>query len=249
MLNPEQQIELGLTAIFSRQALMAAATGEFEFVPKLIKPEHYNVLLDRLNQIDPAEVGQGKFTLAIIKPTVRTESNLDQFRPPVALRKHAATDEIEVTQRLMAEMPNNLTPHLVFSLLMKPADVEIFYGQRIRNIQQTAPPVDPHRYGETHLTRWDEFLRWLIREPATFIILEDTHPSQKDNAVTKWLEAVGRGQERSWDVEEIKRIWPDSLRGRFARDNHNNIFHASASVEEVGREIEAIKEMVQRRRR
>lgn len=222
--------------------------GEFVFLPQLMRGEDYHQLLESLDGISPARASEGAYTLAIIKPTVRLESDLTQLHPPMVLTKHAPTDETALTLRLMQEMPNNLTPKLCFSLKMDPEDVDVFYGERVKTSQINVPPIDQHRYGEVYQNRWDEFLDWITREPSTFIILEDAKPTPQDNAVTKWLDAVGRGKLRSWDVGEIKKILPNSLRGRFARDNHNNIFHASASPEEFVREIDCLRRMIERRR-
>jgi hypothetical protein len=239
----------GLTDIFSRQALMSEAVGEFVFLPKFIRSLDYDQLLGMLKQIDSMKTARGSYTLAIIKPTVRLESDLTQLNPAVTMTDHAPTDETGVAERLLQKIPPCLTPKLCFSLTMDERDVAIFYGERIKTGQQVAQPVDPRRYGETHPTRWDEFLYWITHEPATFVILEDRNPTPDDNAVTKWLVAVGRGKQRSWDVREIKQILPHSLRGLFARDNHNNIFHASASSEEFLREVASLKQMILRRKK
>lgn len=179
-------------------------------------------------------IDQGKITLGMIKP--RLDEAVDE--------QHATTleevSDTAISKTILEEISKELSILLSISLTLSQEFIENFYAGPPVEKQSAIPAMEPDRYGKDFSNRWEEYVAMMERGPATFLILHD----ETGNAVPKWRALMGD----NWNVPVLKEEDPDSLRARWARDSHNNIFHGSDSAESVKKEINnlsaALKELL-----
>jgi len=191
------------------------------YVPELSRShisenaESYETVLSYLASPELAiDAALGKVTLALIKPSLET-AMLDT--QPMSDAKAADTLEEEIT---------NLGIGLKFSVTLDLATVDAFYdGQPKYGSMLPNPPLTSPKYP----SRWEEFVDLMTSGPVTILILRD----EESKAVERWRSQLGH-----WDVEA--RRDPNTIRGRHARGNHNNLLHGSDSPGSAVREIRII---------
>ena len=93
------------------------------------------------------------------------------------------------------------------------------------------PPIRDPQYAN----RWEEYVDMMASGPSTILLL-----GQEDGeAVSTWRSQLGH-----WNIEANRD--PKTIRGRYARDNHNNILHGSDSPESVLREMSIVSNLFER---
>lgn len=119
---------------------------------------------------------------------------------------------------------------LKFSAIIDEASIDEFYdGPPKFDSMLPKPPMKDARYAN----RWEEFAGLMTSGPATILLME-SRPAQ---AVATWRDQLGH-----WNIEAHRDL--NTIRGRHAIDNHNNLVHGSDSPESVIREIDIISRML-----
>ncbi|MEX1052265.1 MAG: nucleoside-diphosphate kinase [Patescibacteria group bacterium] len=188
-------------------------------------------IVDLLNMRELHDlVHEGKLTLAGIKPnTQQTGLDVD------------SDDEGADMLRNMIQPP--LEEIFSISLFMDSDDVEAFYGKELVDDLKQRPLEDGNV--------WEKYSKIMSAGPATFILLYD----QNGNAVNEWRKQVG-----PTNLQKARDEHPNSIRGRFALETERNLVHGSSGLDEndvynegvmrenVGREIEWLRNRLTRRR-
>lgn len=175
----------------------------------------------------------GRITTAMVKPDVAEAVIPDRLPPEVV-------GDAAVTRFLLDQIKPPLKAVFEASMVLKNEEVEIFYPEEVKVRQTDIPPIDKNRYGGRYNNRWKEYLALMTnRGPVTFALLHQ----DEDDVVSEWRRQIGT----TWNVEILKQTEPDSLRGYFAIDNHNNLFHGSDSKKSVKRELALLIEFLKTR--
>lgn len=159
---------------------------------------------DVLKQID-----QGNMTLAMIRPQVGPDANLEQ------LPDTEAADRIE-------EMIEGLGVAAKFSFYFTPETVDEFYGGGPQASMEKEAPIDASKYE----SRWPEFKDFMCSAPTTAILLH----SPDGDAIQKWRDHLGH-----WNIDEVRD--PATIRGAFGVNKYNNLVHGSDEPAAVRREL------------
>lgn len=154
------------------------------------------------------EVAMGNITLAMIRPSLEGAC-LDDW---------ADSEAVD----LIEENIQGLGMKTKFSATFDREAVELFYAGGPKEIQTNLPP---ERFGH-YDNRWEEFVALMLSGPTTMYLLH----SPNGDAVSTWRQQVGH-----FDI--LAKRNPSTLRGRFGKDNYNNLIHGSDSHESVLREI------------
>lgn len=163
------------------------------------------------------QIAAGNITVAMIRP------NLDEATiEPMTDKDAASAIENEITLLGMTAK---------FSVHFDAAAMEEFYGGGPKEAQQ---PKTPDRYGH-YANRWIEFVDLMESGPTTVLLLH----SPDGDAIEKWRAQVGH-----WDV--VGRRDPETIRGRHAIDNYNNLIHGSDSPESAAREVAILRKLLTR---
>lgn len=173
-------------------------------------------------------INRGEITLAMIKPALTESTTLA-----------VTLTEDKQNQLLIEAISPPLDPIFEIVLPMDEETLEAWYGGKPKQAQSQISPIDTTRYGQTHYSRWDEFVALMNRGSVTFVLLFDSN----GNAVAEWREQMGN----HWNVEKVKHEYPNSLRALYAVDNHNNIFHGSDSPQSVIKEIELLVGLIEKK--
>ncbi len=184
-------------------------------------PNPYETVLDYLTSPELAtDAALGRVTLALIKPSLDT-----------AMLGEEPMSDLEAADVVEREIA--LGMGLKFSVSLDLDTVEEFYGGEPKhNSMLPSPPLTNPAYP----TRWEEFVDLMISGPLTVLILRD----EEGNAIDRWRSQLGH-----WNVEA--RRDPSTIRGRHAKDNHNNLLHGSDSPASAVREIEIISNLLRRK--
>lgn len=176
--------------------------------------------------LESEEFGQlcrgSKITVAMIKPNLPEAMTIEG-------NQLQAINDLTLANLLFEQIKPPLEIVFSFSVMMTPQLVDQFYAGDPRKRQEPIPPIDKYRYGKVHQNRWQEYNTLMTSGPVTFALLY----SQDGRAIEHWRRQIGD----DWNVERVKQTYPNSLRARFGRDNHNNLLHGSDSPESSQREI------------
>lgn len=198
----------------SRQALWEASLSAF-----LTEKVGLREIIDILKSDDfRQEVLRGKVTIGMIKPS------LDEAVKDEAVQSDTDWDR---AQELIQVISDKLDVILQISIRFTEAMVNQFYEGMPKDTQMTQSPANPNRYGQTHQTRWEEFVALMTGAPATFLILA----KEDGRAIETWRKMMGG----SWDISQAE---PNSLRATYPIENHNNVFHGSDSPASVFKELD-----------
>src|SRR5260221_2804482 len=165
-------------------------------------------------------VKEGKVSLALIKP------DLEAAVPQRGTRHRS---DAEIVEQIRHDIQSPLREIFSISLVLTDEMVEEWYVGKPKQQQVGIPPFDENRYGLHHNSRWDEYKSLMLRGPVTFLLLY----SEDGKAVEHWRQQMGN----HWNIEKAKEMFPNSLRAKYAKDNHNNLLHGSDSPESAIREI------------
>lgn len=171
-------------------------------------------LIELLGHSDLTDnIKSGNVTLAMIRPSLET----------------SVTNEGSDT-----ELANEIEENIVglgmmakFAICFDEKAINSFYEGDPKAIQLQQKPI---RLQESE-TRWDEFVHIMTSGPTTVLLLY----TPEGDAIQKWREQVGH-----WNIEANRD--PATLRGRFGRDNFNNLIHGSDARDSVLREKEIIRD-------
>lgn len=158
----------------------------------------------------------GLITYGMVRPNIGPDSNL------LHLPDSEAAEIVE-------EQISGLGVVAKFSFTMDDLGVEGLYGGDPKLQQQAVPPS---RNGG-HANRWEEFKSIMISGPATGLVLYG------DNAIERWRDHLGH-----WNIEKFRD--PNTIRGRLATDNYNNLVHGSDSILSAKRELLLIADCIKR---
>lgn len=111
------------------------------------------------------------------------------------------------------------------------SSVESFYSE-LRDGPQTT--IRPSKIF-TLKNRWEEFVHIMTSGPTTVLLLH----SPDGDAIEKWRAQIGH-----WNVESQRDR--NTLRGKYAVSNFNNLVHGSDSPEAILRELEIIRRAIGR---
>lgn len=157
-------------------------------------------------------------TLAMLRPLA--EENIDPY-----LLVGSAHDTLERSINPV------LSVYKKFFFTFDEQMVDNFYEGTSKQ-DQLVKPAEHY----THLpSRWHEFVHVMTAGTTTGLILY----SPRGNAVNLWRRQIGH-----WDVEGHRNT--ETLRGRFALKNFNNLIHGSDSPKSAVREIAIIVEGLRR---
>lgn len=179
----------------------------------LSKREALSKLLNLLKSKElEDEIRSGNVTLAIIRPAVGPEANIEGL------------SDLDAAKRI-EEMIFELGILAKFSCPLTRKDVIDFYGDAPRKSMLNEPPVD----SDTYKTRWAEFVDFMISGPSTFFLLY----SPDGDAVGKWRAHLGH-----WNIDKNRDI--NTIRGALGVNKYNNLVHGSDAPESVLRELNII---------
>ena len=157
-------------------------------------------------------VGEGRITLAMIKP--QTRENLQ------------GVSEFNAFLHILHEIRSPLKPIFEVSIWFSPDDVEEFYAGQPKESQLKDSAIHGN-----FPNRWEEFKNYMTSGPSTFLLLH----SDPGGASQKWRKQVG-----SWDVVGLPRD-TETIRGKWAKDNYTSIVHGSDNPSAILREIEFLR--------
>lgn len=187
------------------------------------------------------DLASNKMTLGMIKP--RLDEGIRQVGKDQLLDGYCGPQEPKVEDILLfnAVMEREIQPYVnpiaVFSLLIDGQFLSNFYNGRSQKRQRVEKPIDPHRYGRSYETRWQEYTDLMTLWPITFLLIS----SENNSASSEWRDVIGKKWKRSdLDLPEHK----DKLRGRLVKDEHNSLFHGSDSPQDAQREVELLSTYV-----
>ena len=187
------------------------------------------------------DITANRLTLGMIKP--RLDEGVRQVGKEQLLDSYSGSQEPKVEDILLfnAVMENEIQPYVnpiaVFSLLIDARFLSNFYNGRSQKRQRVEKPIDPHRYGRSYETRWEEYTDLMTLWPITFLLIS----SQNNTASTDWRTVIGKKWKRS-DLDLPEHA--DKLRGRLVKDEHNSLFHGSDSPNDAQREVELLNSYV-----
>lgn len=212
---------------------------------RFAQQEMLNSLLELIQLLSSPEVEEGiksnRLTLGMIKPRldegVRPQGK-DELIGDICVNEESVVQDLLLYKAILhKEICPYIQPFAIFSLLIDPDFLAKFYNGRSQTRQRNEPPIDPHRYGNSYETRWDEYTTLMTMWPVTFLLLE----SASNTASSDWRSIIGKKWKRS-DLDLPEHA--DKLRGRLVLNEHNSLFHGSDSVEDALNEITLIKEYV-----
>ena len=164
----------------------------------------------------------GNITVALVKPELVS-----------ATHGFEGLTDNEIKDQLLAEIELPLEKLFEISFKMPGQIVNDWYGGTPRERQIELQPLKNPGYS----SRWQEYFKFMTDNPSTYVLLY----SEDGNAVKEWRSQMGD----NWNIEEIIHEEPDSLRARYAVDNHNNLFHGSDSPENAQRELDLLIKALQ----
>jgi len=206
----------GLSRENVSQFLSQALLGEVRWPPSQIREIRTNLESKELEVL----VNEGKITLALIKPELASAVPQDSDKP---------VSDSEIVEQIRDNIRVPLQEFFSISLVLTDEMVEEWYEGMAKQRQIGVPPFDENRYGQHHESRWDEYKSLMLRGSVTFLLLY----SEDGKAVEHWRQQMGN----HWNVDKVREMFPDSLRAKLAKDNHNNLLHGSDSPESALREI------------
>lgn len=163
-----------------------------------------------------SEIEAGNVTLAMVRPNVGPEANV------LNLPDIEAAEKIE-------EMIEGLGIVAKFSIKFTTEMAQEFYKGDPHKSMLKETPANQDKYE----TKWPEFIDLMTAGPTTVIILY----SPDGNAISKWREHLGH-----WNIDKIRD--PQTIRGKFGTNRHNNLVHGSDAPSSVTRELEIIKSVL-----
>lgn len=155
------------------------------------------------------EIEAGNVTLAMIRPQVGPDANIERLPDP------QAADKIEGMIEGLGEMAK-------FSFKFTTGAATEFYQGGPEASMRKEPAIDPDRYE----SRWPEFVDFMTSGPTTAIILY----SPDGDAIERWRAHLGH-----WNIDQIRD--PATIRGSFGVNKYNNLVHGSDAPTSVLREI------------
>lgn len=161
---------------------------------------------------------QGSLTVAMIRPNLEG-CTLEPWDDATA------ADRIE-------EAISGLGIAAKFSVQFDEQAVDEFYGNGPKEIQLTLPP---HRHKD-FANKWTEFQALMTSGSCTVLLLHD----RAGKAIETWRAQVGH-----YDIDN--RRDPANLRGRFGKDNYNNLIHGSDAPESAIREMRILRALIERK--
>lgn len=171
---------------------------------------------------DPRVLGRaatGFLTLGMIKPSLH-----DAFIDPTINDIDAAT----LVESEIVDLDVVARASITFD--MEAVD-EFYDGPPKYDSMLPSAPIRDQRFNN----RWEEYADMMTSGPSTILLLGE----EEGSAVAKWRAQLGH-----WNIE-AKRD-PNTIRGRYARDNHNNLLHGSDSPESVLREMRIVSNLFER---
>ena len=180
-----------------------------------IARESYGEVVAILQDVEvQAEIEAGNVTLAMIRPNVGPNANIE------GLPDLEASDRIE-------EMIEGLGVMAKFSFRFSAEAAEEFYGGGPKQSMINERPLDPNKYS----SRWPEFIAFMASGNTTVLLLH----SPDGDAIAKWRSHLGH-----WNIDEVRDA--STIRGKFGVNKFNNLVHGSDSPEAVRRELKIIKD-------
>src|SRR3989344_8607828 len=114
----------------------------------------------------------------------------------------------EIKDHLLTEIKPPLQKVFEVSCKMPDQIVDEWYIGTPRERQLQVQPIQDPGFP----TRWHEYKAFMTSHPSTFILLA----SEEGDAVKEWRRQMGN----NWNISEIIHEEPESLRARFALNNH-----------------------------
>jgi nucleoside diphosphate kinase len=158
------------------------------------------------------EIKAGRVTVAMIRPRVGPEANLED------LPDLEAAEQVE-------QMIHDLGVVAKFSVVFDRNTVEEFYGGGPQASMEKQAPIDPGKY----TSHWPEFINFMSSGPSTVLLLH----SPDGDAIERWRSHLGH-----WNIDENRD--PSTIRGTLGVNKYNNLVHGSDSPESALRELDII---------
>lgn len=164
---------------------------------------------------------RGELTFGMIRP------NLED----AVIGADGKTDQ-ELADEIESKI-QNLAIVVKFSVVIDNEAINEFYDGPPKYESMLPKPAINPRFPN----RWEEFAHAMTSAPTTVLLMQ-----AENNAVEAWRDQLGH-----WNIEAYRN--PETIRGRYAKDNNNNLVHGSDSPESVIRETAILSGMIDRRLR
>lgn len=198
-----------------------------KYIPELSRQNMDEAIIDRIhgkelidflsNQELLSEIHNGNVTLAMIRPELESSTAINGKDAEIAEEIETHISDVGILAK--------------FSITFDNEAVNEFYSGGPKEVQLEQSPLRR----QDKETRWDEFVSIMTAGPTTILLL---HTPEND-AIQQWRKQVGH-----WNIE-VNRD-PNTIRGKFGKDNYNNLVHGSDAPESVEREIGIIKNCIER---
>jgi hypothetical protein len=219
-------------------------------IPKALSREHLNRLLTTGNSTELIRDDTLFSSLAYALLSLELETLAENHQVTIATiypgliegmtdlnptHLGAANNDHLLAEILESHIEKPLEVLLRFSLFLSYGDVGKWYSLNAQKHFVEQPAQDPRRYGISHKNRWDEFQALAVSGPTTFLLLY----APEDNAVLEWQTQLGGAKV---PLELLRQYAPNSLRSRFAKNDHNPLLGGSENAADVKRQLTILAE-------
>jgi len=183
-----------------------------------LNAEQIGTLIESIKSKELSElIERGEITVAMIRPQ--------------AFHNKVGLSDLEMEQTIIAEIQAPLEVAISFAVVFDEETVDQFYGGAPKERQLKSEPYTHKHFNN----RWDEFVAMMKSGPTTVLLLH----SGDGQAIQHWRKLVGH-----WNIVDTDQ--PDTIRGKYGKDNYNNLIHGSDSPESVKNELGLITQQLAR---